>query len=235
MILCPTQQCASALYLLFFIGCRLVVTFFMFLGFFVIINSIIIIETVIFDILSLLLSFAIVRSQDVATYSSFTYFTLLFFGRRLAVTIFFSILQTKDHSMYLIYHGCMTKNTDGSNRLIGPGKKCLVQTDECFWKDPRDIRSCMVKTRSCTRTEPTVSMKDYHTVSLYTSETMDQSMDAWYRTTEQLIVLLLFLVFIILFIINNGNILTDRTNERNILKENTMIYNFLLMKYIFYS
>ena len=147
---------------------------------------------------------------------------------------FFSILQTKDHAMYLIYHGCMTKNKDCLNRLIGPGEKCLVPTDECFWKDPRDIRSCMVKTRSCTRTEPTVSIKDYHTISLYTSETMDQSMGAWYRTKEQLIVLLLFLVFIILFIINNGNILTDRTNEMNILKESTMIYNFLLMKYIFY-
>ena len=61
----------------------------------------------------------------------------------------------------------MTKNTDGSNRLIGPGEKCLVPTDEYFWKDPRDIRSCMVKTRSCTRTEPTVSIKDYHTISLY--------------------------------------------------------------------
>ena len=60
-----------------------------------------------------------------------------------------------------IYHGCMTKNVDGTNKLIGPGEKCLVPTGKCFWKDPRDIKKCKVKTRSCTRKESTVSIKDY--------------------------------------------------------------------------
>ena len=31
-----------------------------------------------------------------------------------------------------IYHGCMSKNVDGMNKLIGPGEKCLVSTKECF-------------------------------------------------------------------------------------------------------
>ena len=34
--------------------------------------------------------------------------------------------------MSLIYHGCMTKNANGMNKLIGPGGKCIVQTGEYF-------------------------------------------------------------------------------------------------------
>ena len=60
-----------------------------------------------------------------------------------------------------IYHGCMTKNVDGTNKLIGPGEKCLVPAEKCFWKDPRDIKKCKVKTGSCSRKESTVSIKDY--------------------------------------------------------------------------
>ena len=40
-----------------------------------------------------------------------------------------------------IYHGCITKSVNGTNKLIGPGEKCLVPTEECFWKDPRDIKN----------------------------------------------------------------------------------------------
>ena len=64
--------------------------------------------------------------------------------------------------MKKIYHGCMTKNTDGTNKIIDLCKKCLVPTDECFWKNPRDIKKYKVKTRSCTKKEPTVSIKDYN-------------------------------------------------------------------------
>ena len=31
-----------------------------------------------------------------------------------------------------IYYGCMSKNVDGMNKLIGPGEKCLISTEECF-------------------------------------------------------------------------------------------------------
>ena len=62
--------------------------------------------------------------------------------------------------MELIYHGCFTKNADGTNKLIGPGEKCLTPTAQCFWKDPKDVRSG-VKTRSQSANQPTVSTEDY--------------------------------------------------------------------------
>ena len=38
-----------------------------------------------------------------------------------------------------IYHGCFTKNRDGSNRLIEKTKGCLFPTNNPFWKYPQDI------------------------------------------------------------------------------------------------
>ena len=61
-----------------------------------------------------------------------------------------------------IYDGCMTKNVDETNKLIGPGEKCLVPTEECFWKDPWDIKKYKVNTRSCTQKKPTMGIKDYN-------------------------------------------------------------------------
>ena len=52
---------------------------------------------------------------------------------------------------------------DGTNKLIGLGEKCLVPTNRCFWKDPRDVRDCKVKTRNCTEKDSTVSIRDYDT------------------------------------------------------------------------
>ena len=43
--------------------------------------------------------------------------------------------------MALIYHGCFTKKADGTNKLIGPREKCLIPTAQCFWKDPKNVRS----------------------------------------------------------------------------------------------
>ena len=64
--------------------------------------------------------------------------------------------------MKKIHHVCMAKNADGTNKIIGPGEKCLIPTEKCFWKDPRDIKKGKVKTRSCTKKEPIVSIKGYH-------------------------------------------------------------------------
>ena len=63
--------------------------------------------------------------------------------------------------MEQIYQGCMTKNANGTNKLIGPGEKCLIPTAESFWKDPRDMKDCKVKIRSCTKYEPVVRVQDY--------------------------------------------------------------------------
>ena len=45
-----------------------------------------------------------------------------------------------------IYHGCFTKNKDGTNKLIEKGKKCICPTSKPFWKYPEDVSSG-VKTR----------------------------------------------------------------------------------------
>ena len=63
--------------------------------------------------------------------------------------------------MAKIYHGCMTKNADGSNKLVGPSEQCLIPTAACFWKDPCDIKNTGVRTSSRTKNLPTVSIKDY--------------------------------------------------------------------------
>ena len=62
--------------------------------------------------------------------------------------------------MALIYHSCFTKNTDGTNKLICPGERCLIPTAQCFWKDPKDAHSG-VKTCSQLANQPTVSTEDY--------------------------------------------------------------------------
>ena len=64
--------------------------------------------------------------------------------------------------MELIYHGCMTKNADGTNKIIGPGEKCLTPTAQCFWKDHQDIKSSGVKTHNQAARQPTVSTQDYN-------------------------------------------------------------------------
>ena len=55
----------------------------------------------------------------------------------------------------------MTKNVDGTNKVIGPGEKCFFQTDKCFCKDPQGIKNYGVKTGSRTKKEHTVSIQTY--------------------------------------------------------------------------
>ena len=60
-----------------------------------------------------------------------------------------------------IYHGCFYKNADETNKIINAGEKCSVPTDECFWKDPCDVKN-MVKTRSRAKNKPVVTLKDFN-------------------------------------------------------------------------
>ena len=62
-----------------------------------------------------------------------------------------------------IYHGCMTKNADRTNRLIGPGEKCLVPTARPFWKYIEDIPAVGVKTRKQYKNQPTASNRTFGT------------------------------------------------------------------------
>ena len=42
--------------------------------------------------------------------------------------------------MEKIYHACMTKNADGTNKIIDPGEQCLIPTNNPLWKLPQDIK-----------------------------------------------------------------------------------------------
>ena len=46
-----------------------------------------------------------------------------------------------------IYHGCFSKNADGTNRIIANKENCLVPTSIAFWKYMEDIPTG-VKTQS---------------------------------------------------------------------------------------
>ena len=53
--------------------------------------------------------------------------------------------------MNQIYHGCFTKNADGTNKIILAGERCLCPTSKPFWKFPEDIKNLRVKTRIQTK------------------------------------------------------------------------------------
>ena len=55
--------------------------------------------------------------------------------------------------MNRIYHGCFTKNADGTNKIILAGERCLCPTSKPFWKYPEDIENVGVKTCSQTKRE----------------------------------------------------------------------------------
>ena len=81
--------------------------------------------------------------------------------------------------MALIYHGCLSKNADDTNKLIGPGEKCLTPTAQCFWKDPKDV-CCGVKTRSQSVNQSTVSTEDHEYYFL-----KKQCIEQWISGTEK--------------------------------------------------
>ena len=43
------------------------------------------------------------------------------------------------------------------HRIIRTGEKCITPINKCFWKQVSDV-----KTRNCTRLEPTVNYKTVH-------------------------------------------------------------------------
>ena len=65
----------------------------------------------------------------------------------------------KDRMSCKIYHDCMLKNADGTNKIIGSTEKCLIPTDKCMWKLPYEVPNG-VKTRSRAKNEPTVNYEE---------------------------------------------------------------------------
>ena len=54
-----------------------------------------------------------------------------------------------------LFHGCAYMGVDGTHKLIGSGQDYILQTNKCFWKDPRDVNTSL-KTRSVTTNKPSV-------------------------------------------------------------------------------
>ena len=63
--------------------------------------------------------------------------------------------------MNRIYHGCMLKNADGSNRITRENEKGLVPTAKCFWKCPEDIEHRGAIVRSQSKKLETVSREEF--------------------------------------------------------------------------
>ena len=61
-----------------------------------------------------------------------------------------------------IYHGCFTKNIDGTNRIIANEEKCSVPTSRAFWKYIEDIPAG-VKTCSQYKKQKVVDRKTFDT------------------------------------------------------------------------
>ena len=75
----------------------------------------------------------------------------------------------------------MTKNADETNK-IGPGEKCLVPTDKCFWKEPQDIDTCRVKTCSFRKKQPTMNINAYN--NYFEQKKMYWKIGSWNRTRD---------------------------------------------------
>ena len=81
--------------------------------------------------------------------------------------------------MNLIYHGCFTKNADGTNKIILAGERCLYSTAKTFWKFLEDIEIVVVKVRSQTKREQqrltkTNSMNIFKTRNVFTDGSLHQ-------------------------------------------------------------
>lgn len=81
-----------------------------------------------------------------------------------------------------IRHGCMTKSADGTNRLIGPGEKCLVPTAKPFWKYIENIETSGVKTHTQYKKQPTVSNRAFDT---YFRDKTKEDIERWETASDK--------------------------------------------------
>ena len=118
-----------------------------------------------------------------------------------------------------IYHGCFTKNRDGTNKLIEKGKACITPTNNPFWKYPEDVHSG-VRTRLQEKNQKKVKSRED-----YDKYFKQKDIQRWLEADDSEVVILKksdeFYVgaligagFLILFIVNNRNILTDGRRYR---------------------
>ena len=60
-----------------------------------------------------------------------------------------------------VFHGCMRKSNDSTNRIIGKNSTCLFPTTMPFWKIARDVDFC-VRTRSQEARQDFVKRQDFN-------------------------------------------------------------------------
>ena len=63
--------------------------------------------------------------------------------------------------MFRVFHGCMSKNSDGTNRVIEKNFICLCPTSQPFWKRARDV-DFGVRTRSQELGQGKVKLQDFN-------------------------------------------------------------------------
>ena len=105
-----------------------------------------------------------------------------------------------------IYHGCFTKNKDGTNRLIEKSKICICPIDKPFWKYPEDVSSG-VKTRA-QKNQKKIS------ATLFDNYFKQKDIQRWLEADDSELVFFkrigqYICSTMIFFWVNNRNILTD--------------------------
>ena len=65
-----------------------------------------------------------------------------------------------------VFHVCMKKNNDGTNRIIGKNFTCFYPTNMPFWKTARDINFC-VRRRSQEARQDVVKRQDFNRYCRY--------------------------------------------------------------------
>ena len=86
--------------------------------------------------------------------------------------------------------------------MIEKGKACLTPTNKPFWKYPGDVPSC-VRTRSQEKNQKNVKIRDY---DKYFKQ---KDIQRWLEADDSEVVF-----FLVVFIVNNGNVLTDGQRYR---------------------
>ena len=76
------------------------------------------------------------------------------------------------------YHGCFTRNKDGTNKLIEKGKSCICPTNSPLWKYPEEADG-YVKAHSQERNKQKVTIKEF---DQYFKE---KYIDRWLKTSEE--------------------------------------------------
>ena len=65
-----------------------------------------------------------------------------------------------------VFHGCMNKNNDGTNRIIEKNFTCFCPTNMPFWKRARDVDFC-VRTCSQDARQDVVKRQDFNRYCRY--------------------------------------------------------------------